>query len=71
MKYSAIFSKFMHLHLIMLFSYYKHIHLQLLRLVLAGAMRFGAVLTGFSVVSMKLTPLLTMCYIFGKSVLNF
>jgi hypothetical protein len=32
--YSAVFSRFMHLHLIVRFSYYMHLHLRLLRSIL-------------------------------------
>ena len=46
MRCGAVFSGFMHLHLIMRFSYYMHLHLYLLRSVLARCgigviLRFG------------------------------
>ena len=43
MKCSAVFSGFIHLHLIVRFSYYTHMHLHLLRSVLAwcGLVRCG------------------------------
>ena len=57
MRRGAVSSGFMHLHFIMWFSYYTYQHLHLLRSVLA---RCGAVLASFSVVSVKLTPLLVI-----------
>ena len=42
---STVFSEFMHLHLIVRFSYYLHLHLQLLKSVLTqcGAVWCGAI----------------------------
>ena len=46
MRCGAVFSRFMHLHLIVRFFYYMHLHLHLLRSVLAqcgvgAVLRFG------------------------------